>query len=92
MTFGSGSTRRRSAELRTLKRAGNDVRLAVRELLAERWRWREIVIAREYVAAVERELVGRGGEVAPSSEAGRWITWARATLERMDPMRKWVEG
>ncbi len=56
------------------------------QLLEESTMWRHVAIGREYVSAVQAALAERTAGGAADCEHKAWVTWARAALDRMDPI------
>jgi hypothetical protein len=74
--------RRAEAEARRREEAERFARLE-----AEASAWSKSQRLRAYADAVEREAIHRGIPVEPGTEVHRWLEWARAHADRLDPIK-----
>jgi hypothetical protein len=68
-----------------LEQQQEDARLEA--LIAEVKRWRDSQEIRAYLEEVRRVIAARGQVIPPGSKLERWMHWAGAMADRLDPLR-----
>ncbi len=66
-------------------RREEEERRLVLERQAESWTRSQRL--RAFIDEVERRAKAKGVSIAPDSELGAWIAWARQHADRLDPLR-----
>jgi hypothetical protein len=59
---------------------------ALKKLETDTRDWNLATQMRNYIAAVEAKRRNEGADLSPESEVGRWLHWARAQADRLDPL------
>lgn len=59
----------------------------VKQLESAMSAWHKAQRMRAYVTAVEETAIKKSGPVDPNSELGRWLTWARNHIAKVDPIK-----
>lgn len=49
--------------------------------------WSKSRTIREFLRACESSIIERSGEIAPDSTEGRWLRWAHAYADQLDPLK-----
>lgn len=68
------------------RRREEEERIRILECQAESWAKAQQL--RAFVDEVERRANAKGASVAPGTELGQWIEWARRHANRLDPLMK----
>jgi hypothetical protein len=76
--------RRRIREEKARRYQEEKTRLQVLEQDAKNWHKSQRL--RAYIEAVRQDAIRRHGAVDPAGETDRWITWATAQADRLDPL------
>jgi hypothetical protein len=58
-----------------------------REVQRDAKAWRASQLVKEYLNSFEVSEIARSGQIDPAGETARWLSWARAKLEAMNPIK-----
>jgi hypothetical protein len=82
-------TRKRAAIRKEVNRRSDKVREQRLQKVVSRWENAKRM--REFINAVRQEELQRSTFVDEGSETGRWLAWAEALVERVDPLSSHAE-